>query len=756
MTSSYRQVQQTWSPAKTGRTPTACVRCRRKQVKCDGARPRCRRCTWSNEGCVYTLVTTDAHEPMLEDVRPVTVNARHRKLLTEIGLIKGEMNRMSDEMRLLRRNDNASETPESDAGSPFSDSSFREEGSPAQRVPVSPGSREDKKLASFQASRFERARHQRPVKCLKQPIVVKHTGYSICLESSNKDSDTNNNATQLSRIVIDDHNHDTAYLPSVQSSWKLTITGNGIRIQTDIKTIRDLENFLSVSLPQIRKCPSRQKPLGLKAMFVLWGNRWDRYTNKTNAKGNGWNWTATIQPLASTTVMSIAISQDVEAQMLAYTRAHETEILEFVIMTWQICEVQSGMKNEEMEHSKHACTLRYSIGCSVAVHAFTFHYDQFKCEEPLPNGVSPAKMGAFVSSYFFPRMKEGIWAYIEDPQPNTFIIVAFFHIISYYLSAEQFQTASVYLGIAARVGCMMPMKSSSQSIACIVSSMYWTILVNHDECLTSLGFTPVISNREWRLEFCGSLLTDLNNLSNEDLIQFQYHIAYARQSAIVRDSLDTFYGENSPSPPSTDNLERFLTAWGQWWDSLPPSLHPTTDYRYSNHKEFMTALRMGMIYEIGIMDFYLPFINHEDDSDADSDSDSGLDNQIDSQPTRPLSLARHAARMCFDRAVAAVRYVLAIHKHHGCRFPLFELGRACEVIVQNMAAEDLQVVALARGYLALAWKMVTETVAYRLGEVHPARYARYLRGMMKRHGVKVEEASIVDEEDYLRPLFVVG
>ncbi|RUP44033.1 hypothetical protein BC936DRAFT_150034 [Jimgerdemannia flammicorona] len=54
MGQNYREVQRIWNPSKTtDRTAIACTRCRRrrKQVKCDGASPRCQRCVWSGEEC---------------------------------------------------------------------------------------------------------------------------------------------------------------------------------------------------------------------------------------------------------------------------------------------------------------------------------------------------------------------------------------------------------------------------------------------------------------------------------------------------------------------------------------------------------------------------------------------------------------------------------------------------------------------------------------------------------------------------------
>ncbi|RUS18961.1 hypothetical protein BC937DRAFT_88129 [Endogone sp. FLAS-F59071] len=793
----YRQIQQVWNPAKhMGRTGTACTRCRRKQVKCDGATPRCRRCAWGDHDCIYLKVVKP--EPDLKTLqseaiqKPATMSRKHQKLIAQVRDMERQMENLREEMRSLGRAGSSDDDIESDISSldsvkleydeydflSFSDTTYGDMGSPEEQT--IPDSAEFREVYVVERSRTTTP--ERPMKCQR-----KQSEYEMKI-----------NVYDSQAIVSGSHS--IPVTSSIPTQWKLTITANGVRIQTGIKNVYQL-NHLLASAPQLLKVPSQQQKRSARSLFILWNNRWSKYTNES-AKDD------TMQILAQTPVATPA---DQDSKLQSYIQAHESEILYFIVGVWLRSEPHLIARHQFMTHYRlhklYGCkqvpgdfnTLLYSVGCIAAFDAFKMHMNKFKCDEPLPLGVTASKMGGFVADYFFPLVKDGIFAYLDDPEPSPYIMTSFFHVLLYLFHARQIKMASTYLSMAARVattlGYEFPDSGTQAKHAVtaqhIKSSIFWTILSNYDEAISFMGFPSVISDRERRLAIASQILTQPNNLSVEDLAPLQFHISFAKQSAINRDIFETFYREDSPAMPSTDDLTRFEEMWAEWWDELPPWLRPTPQYQYPSHSDLMNALRMGIVREIGTIDIHLPFIDRDGIKEKDFDPIllphfpigqtligigqtilAPADKRPKSRPSSPASLfnedledeqtasdnparlrsshVQHAIRICSQSAVRATKLVLAIHKHGGNRFPLFELGRACEVHVGNLSAKEPDIAATARGHLALSHKIITESIPFQAGDDRVTTYAKYLKDVMAKNGVNSEDLATVDEEDHFR------
>ncbi|RUS26843.1 hypothetical protein BC938DRAFT_484050 [Jimgerdemannia flammicorona] len=272
------------------------------------------------------------------------------------------------------------------------------------------------------------------------------------------------------------------------------------------------------------------------------------------------------------------------------------------------------------------------------------------------------------------------------------------------------QTASLYLSMAVRVACMLEAATppTMSPIDQIDVSVFWTYLMAYDESLPPWATRPLS-----RSERTGSIPVP----------------------HCLCDLLDTFYGEEPLSKPSTDDLERLETAWAGWWDPLPSLLRYSPGDPQAGPTPMVKSLRLAVIHEIGIIDLYLPFVDHPDRGEFPAME----------------SFSHRAARVCAESAVRTTRLVLDITKQHGCRFPLFELGRACEVHMQYLKSADPEVAALARESLELSWRMVTESIGFIMGETTVKKYAAYLKDSMARNGMKVKEPEAADEDKVLRP-----
>lgn len=785
----YRQIQQVWNPAKpTGRTGTACTRCRRKQVKCDGATPRCRRCAWGDHDCIYLKVVKP--EPDINTLqseasqKPATMSRKHQKLIAQVRDMERQMESLREEMLSLgcarsaddeiKSNISILDSVKLEWDEEYDLSSFLD--APYGNM----SSSEEQTVPDFCVA--ERSRTTTP----EQPVKRQRRQQSECEVKINSE-----HAYGSQAIVSNSHSRSVTSIPT---QWKLTITANGVRIQTDIKNIYQLNHLLS-SAPQLLKIPLQKQKRSVRSLFILWNNRWSKYTNESVKDDT----------LPILTQIPAATPANQDSKLQSYMQAHELEILYFIVGVWLRSEPHMIARQQFMIHYRlhkdygckqvpgHFNTLLYSIGCIVAFDAFRMHMHKFKCDEPLPSGVTASKMGGFAADYFFPLVKDGIFAYLEDPEPSPYIMPSFFHLLLYLFRARQFKMASTYLSIAVRVvttlGYELP-QSGPHAVTeqHIQSSIFWTILSNYDEAISSMGFTSVILDRERRLAIASQILTQPNNLSVEVLAPLQFHISFAKQSAINRDILETFYREDSPATPSTEDLTRFEEMWAEWWDELPPWLRPTPQYPYPSHSDLMNALRMDMVREIGSIDIHLPFIDRdikENDFDpiliprfptgqtligigqtilapADKrpksrpNSPASLVNEYfeDEQtaPGNPASLrfahVQHATRICSQSAIRVTKLVLAIHKHGGNRFPLSELGRACEIHVGNLSAKEPDIAVNARGYLALSHKIISESIPFQVGDDRVTAYAKYLKDVMEKNGVNAEDLAMVDEEDY--------
>ncbi|RUS27598.1 hypothetical protein BC938DRAFT_483019 [Jimgerdemannia flammicorona] len=686
----------------TDRTAVACVRCRHKQAKCDGATPRCRRCEYSDEECTYVRAARTKRDEEAElKRRPLTLDKQRQRLVAQIRGIEGQMQRMREEMISLGggREYNSLELVSTSSES---------------------GEISNPKLKDLNCSDFPRdqSTHVRPTKRPKPLTFADHPGCATSPEETTQ-AEMADGALQVSRTAP---NHKVEAMLCAQPEWTLTIIRNGIRIQTDIRNIQQLQGLIATSLPKLSKVPSELRRTSNQPLFILW-NQWSNnlVTGKKQANSSS----------ASAAAMAIA---DQNAMMLAYTRAHQAKILRFIVKIWLGCDSADPLKHAYVAYYSKMKPLPvnfkmfiYSVGFCAASHVFTYHQSEY--DETLPAGVSGAQMGEFVSKYFFPQLREGIFAYLEDPKPDDNILTTFIQTIHCLFYNDQFQMASLYLSIAVRsIQILESHASKGGEFQCL----YWIVFVSYDELLTSVGFAPVINDREKRvadvLRFVHDAMPGLNPESN---LQFQF--AYTIQSSITREILDTFYSDESRQIPSTADLERFEDAWAEWWDALHPTLRSPPDNLPLDLTRFMNSRRLKMIHEIGLLDIYLPFI---DDFDS-----------CEHQPTPHTdmhSLAERAARICADCAVNITKTVLEIHRHRGCWFPLFELGRACEVHIQNLKSTNPEVVTLARVHLALSWKMLSESARFGVGEVEATRYAGYLKEVMAKYNIEVKEAAVVD------------
>ncbi|RUS34489.1 hypothetical protein BC938DRAFT_480162 [Jimgerdemannia flammicorona] len=735
MATNYRDVQQTWNPSKTTeRTPVACTRCRRKQVKCDGAAPRCRRCEFSDEDCVYVKASRLQPDPTktaeAEMRKAQTMERKHEKLLNEVKSVERQMERMREEIDSLTFITPKVE-PELEMqrdGSPSSDVSIpplRGSGSPEQAVPDSPDS------CAFPGSQgvpepffVEQSNWTTDVKPLRQrkrrQVVANCAGYSIYLENPRQegdvDSEENDNGSGLQVSHLRNNNY------AVKSSgWTFTITGHGVRIQTDIQNVRQLQEFLSASFPQLPKTPSEQRRGYNTTARIMWSN----HTTKS------------VRGMLENEYDSDVALHSREHELLAYTRVHEREIMHFIFRTWL------GRDSDNPIKSKYPCkliymenyagkrkmsldfqTLLYSLGCTVAQHAFTYH--EFPCPNPLPAGVTRARMGKFVSQYFYPRMKDAVFTLMEDPKPESFTMIALLNIIYHFFRIAEFHLVSIYLSMAVRIAILADYESNATTAASrIHGCIIWSYLIGYDESLASNDFPPVIPDHEHRLDkISRAVMRESATLNHDE----QQNVAYIRQSIIMRDIFDTFYRDEISQPDPSDR-RRLENAWTEWWNSLPSSLRPETIHCSMSVASIMTAKQMTMIREIGVMDVNVPFVNYR--GDALSDSDSG-----------PIPLALHATRVSASCAVKITKLILAMHRHPSCRFPLFELRRACEVHVINIASSDSALAGPARACVALSWKILRSLE----GEVKPAEFVSWLHEVMMENGVNVEEAEVVERE----------
>ncbi|RUP45310.1 hypothetical protein BC936DRAFT_148329 [Jimgerdemannia flammicorona] len=773
-------------PRKQGRTNLACLRCRSRHAKCNGATPMCRRCRYVGEECVYDQM------PNEEDISQDADEDEYllfKALKAQVDSMGGATAQLALDLQQMHN------------------------------------------LTQITAHASAR----------KQALAF--------LSPRNAVEDQISRMRQLISGAVVPHlqpNHDPKKEEETKSfDWSISLRGGSMRFNTNIRTLQQLQEFflqnaqlLSPSIPM--HIPNNTSIVRSKAL-------WKQYGQETLYPFLELQSSLEKRPSASLAA-SKSIHRFLASnerfmlnRILRVVYACQPRHFGLMLKFW---------KDYQSPNPSPSCIiLAYALASNRAVHTFQFHSLGWDPCRMGWRGTRE-EFGSIVANYFFERARDLLSPYIlgdideeTGVKANEDIVEAAMIMSGYLTEAKRREQASLYHAMSIRIAMALGYHTlverleptdragASESPPDRNLLLLWSMLVHMDNRYLWRGLPGTIPNRYRNSHSIGwCLLEQAQATLRRKEIHEELPLSKSPWSV---DGMSTDSGYYSSSPSSdtatgyelgtftftvnltelTELTERYLcacfiiidtlamqivqTVWSgdedasnpsplcestihdfdntisRLQNSIPAELSPFAIDALPSKRACYNALYIQLCFPMVRLDLYKPIL-------PAADTPLGL--------STPFS--RRAHLICTQAATISTDMIALIQRNRGdvegavsvrgdpetgdpdndalCHsFHLFELSQACDIhifnlrvgianpFIKNESGTLLALLAQAGAYLARARRIVVSSMEYHEGNEKATEYAKSLEESLAEFGVPLDaDLRLPDPEDSLIKLMM--
>ncbi|RUS35416.1 hypothetical protein BC938DRAFT_484020 [Jimgerdemannia flammicorona] len=685
----YREVQQIWDPHKADlRVREACTRCRERRAKCDGRRP-CRRCRRVQSECVYSSL----RDVVSEEVSPAEQQMK-KELLHDLSLLQQLLDKLGLEIEETRA-----------------------------RISVVP--------------------MMHAVRQIKDDC-----GRPVCAVE-NQDAATRDEDVRSADEAESGPNYGN--LTDDVKSWQITLTTAGVRIQTDITAIQQLQELLKdfMNSSTIYREPATAfSTIGTQAMMLSLSVQWYRWHNVQPAQ---FQIHIPNPPLPQ--IFTPVITEKMEQVLLDH-------ILQKTVESHPAFRKKFGDAFLSRTHNKrpqspHYIALAYAIGAFSAQHTLLNHFAT-AANSSADLQIQNNDFGWELAERYFLKARELLIDQFLTPDPGTMTadtVDALHALVRYKFHNGEYEVGMCYLEMAIRVATQLnyhqamrdPSKTDVDAFE-LENAILWNHLVCTDQafsCLLKISAHTTVEDT--RLNLFNVTLRIPPEMSEERRQQIYESFHTAKNSAICRDIFDTWWGD-SASDPTSEDLDRFIEAFDCWAHQLPPSLR-VIGTPFSSRSCFSLAINVQLVHQMSLVNLYLPFLPsvHRNPSSL------------------PIGLPQKAERAYSKATIMSTQFSLTYLKAGGCAFPPHYRALPFDVFSGTMKAhmrlakaKDDIISTKHRAYVAKGMKLIRGLREYELGQTYFVEFARFVEDFMELEGIEPNADLDLDPEDYFVPVRVPG